>query len=191
MTTSSHEVTQLLILWGQGEPAAIQRLLPLVYRELHKLAKRYMGQQDPGHTLQTTALLHEAYLKLTGDSDRHWENRHHFLGVAAKAMRHVLVDHARAKHAGKRGGAVKIVPLDDGVAVATGRTAELVALDDALTALAALHPRQSQVVELRYFGGLTVDEAATILKVSPDTVMRDWSFAKAWLHSQIRRTTGG
>lgn len=160
--------------------------MPLVYRELHKLAKRYMGQQDPDNTLQTTALIHEAYLKLAADSARHWENSDHFFAVAAKAMRQVLVDHARAGQACKRGGSVPVLQLGDGVPVALQPATELIALDDALTALAKLHPRQSEAVELRYFGGLSVEEAGKILNVSQDTVIRDLRFAKAWLKRELQ-----
>jgi RNA polymerase sigma factor (TIGR02999 family) len=185
MTLSQHRVTQLLHEWGHGNQTALEQLMPLVYAELHKMARRHMQQQNPGHTLQTTALIHEAYLRLAGDSVKDWKNRDHFFGVAAKAMRHVLVDHARAKHAAKRGGAVRAVPLDEGVGTAGERMAGLIALDEALTDLAKLHPRQSQVIELRFFGGLSVDETAEILKVSPETVMLDWRAAKAWLQREL------
>ena len=161
--------------------------MPLVYAELHKLAKRYMGQQDQGHTLQTTAVIHEAYLKLAGDS-RHCENRYHFLAVAAKAMRQVLVDHARAAHAGKRGGPGCVLQLDDDVVVSPEHSATLIALDDALSAFAKLYPRQSEAVELRYFGGLSVEESAKALKISPDTVIRDLRFAKAWLNREVQHS---
>ena len=187
-TLSQHRVTQLLHEWGKGDPAALEQLMPLVYAELHKMARRHMQQQNPGHTLQTTALIHEAYLRLAGDSDKQWKSRAHFFGVAAKAMRHVLVDHARAKHAEKRGGALRPVPLDEGVGTSAERLAGLIALDDALSDLAKLHPRQSEVIELRFFGGLSVDETAGILKVSPETVMLDWRSAKAWLQREMDGT---
>jgi RNA polymerase sigma-70 factor, ECF subfamily len=188
MTLSPHRVTQLLYEWGNGNQAALEQLMPLVYAELHKMARRHMQQQNPGHTLQTTALIHEAYLRLAGDSAKHLKNRAHFFGVAAKAMRHVLVDHARAKHAGKRGGAMRVVPLDERVGTSGERMAGLIALDEALTDLAKLHPRQSEVIELRFFGGLSVDETAEILRVSPETVMLDWRAAKAWLHRELDGT---
>src|ERR1700681_586901 len=181
-------ITQLLIEWGNGNQAALEDLMPIVYPELHKMAKRYMNQQNPIHTLQTTALIHEAYLRLAGDAARQWQNRAHFFGVAAKAMRHVLVDHARTTHAAKRGGAVRALRLDEDIDTSGERMAQLIALDDALTDLAKLHPRQSEVIELRFFGGLSVEETADLLKVSPETVARDWRIAKAWLHGELNRT---
>jgi RNA polymerase sigma factor (TIGR02999 family) len=160
--------------------------MPLIYRELHKLAKHQMTRQEPGHTLQTTAVIHEAYLRLGGSSsDKDWENRAHFFGVAAKAMRHVLVDYARTRRAAKRGGDVRIEQLDDGADVGEARSAEMIALDDALTSLAGQYPRQAEVIELRYFGGLSVEETARMLKLSPETVARDWRFAKAFLRSEL------
>ena len=159
--------------------------MPLIYAELHKRARRHMQRQNPSHTLQTTALIHEAYLKLAGDSRKQWENRAQFYGVAAKAMRHVLVDPARARQAAKRGGGWQAVPLDEGIAVSDERLAGLIALDEALSRLSELHPRQSEVIELRFFGGLGVEETATTLHVSPETVMLDWRAAKAWLHKEL------
>lgn len=152
------------------------------------MAGRYMCRQHSGHTLQTTALIHEAYLRLAGDSAKRWENRAHFFAVAAKSMRHVLVDHARAHQTDKRGGEKHALPLDEAIVVSGDRMAEIVALHDALTDLAKLNPRQSQVVELKYFGGLSVEEMAQTLKVSPQTVMRDWRAAKAWLYLHSSRT---
>lgn len=152
------------------------------------MARRYMGQQPTGHTLQTTALIHEAYLRLVGREEKHWENRAHFFGVAAQAMRHILVDYARARGAAKRGGAARTVSLEEASVVSDERAAELVALDDALAELARLAPRQSRVVELRYFGGLSVTETAEVLKISPDTVTRDWNQAKAWLYRALSRS---
>ena len=190
MASTPQQVTQLLAEWGNGNQAALDRLMPIVYAELHKMAKRHMNQQRPGHTLQTTALVHEAFFKLVGESGKQWENRAHFFGVAAQAMRHVLVDYARSAHAQKRGGAQRPVALDDAMTISTGRLAEVIALDDCLTALAKLHPRQSEVISLRYFGGLSVEETAQVLKVSPETVMRDWRAAKAWLHVQLSRAEG-
>jgi RNA polymerase sigma-70 factor (ECF subfamily) len=188
MTPTAQQVTQLLNEWGKGNQAALEELMPVVYAELHKMAKRYMDQQDPRHTLQTTALIHEAYLRLAGDSAKQWQNRAHFFGVAAKAMRHVLVDHARTTHAAKRGGAIRALRLDEGMDTTGERMGQLIALDDALSDLAKLHPRQGNVIELRFFGGLDVEETAEVLKVSPETVMRDWRIAKAWLHGELNRT---
>jgi RNA polymerase sigma-70 factor (ECF subfamily) len=187
LSASPHEITQLLTDWANGDKSALDQLMPLVYQELHKLAKRYMVQQDRGNTLQTTAVIHEAYMKLGGDSPKLWESRNHFFAVAAKAMRQVLVDHARAGQTYKRGGSVAVVQLDDDVAVALQPATELIALDDALTTLAKLHPRQGEAVELRYFGGLSLEELARILKVSEDTVIRDLRFAKAWLRRELQR----
>jgi RNA polymerase sigma factor (TIGR02999 family) len=188
MTPASHNITQLLNEWGNGDQAALGQLMPLVYAELGRMARRHMNRQHTGHTLQTTALIHEAYLRLAGESARQWDNRSHFFGVASKAMRSVLVDHARARHSAKRGGAVHPMTLDEGIHTSGERMAGLIALDDALTDLTKLHPRQSQVVELRFFAGLSVEETAVILKVSPDTVMRDWRAAKAWLESELNRS---
>jgi RNA polymerase sigma-70 factor (ECF subfamily) len=179
------EVTQLLVEWGKGNQAALEELMPLVYAELRRMAGRYMGMQTPGHTMQATALIHEAYIRLAGDSPKQWENRAHFFGAAAKAMRHVLVDYARAHQTKRRGGeGYRVVALDEAI-VCSKRLAEIVALDDASTDLSNLSPRQSQVVELRYFGGLNVEEAAEALKVSPGTVVRDWCAAKSWLYMQL------
>ena len=185
MTPAPQHITQLLNQWSNGDQAALDRLMPLVYAKLRRMARRHMNQQRPGHTLQTTALIHEAYMRLAGDSGKQWENRTHFFGVAAKAMRCVLVDHARSRRSGKRGGAVRPVTLDEGIHTSGERMAGLIALDDALTDLAKLHPRQCQVIELRFFAGLSVEETAAILKVSPDTVMRDWRAAKAWLEREL------
>ncbi|MBI1747837.1 MAG: sigma-70 family RNA polymerase sigma factor [Acidobacteria bacterium] len=181
------EVSQLLIDWSKGDRAALDKLMPLVYDELHRMAKRYMGHQLPGRTLQTTALIHEAYLRLVGQPGKHWQNRAHFFAVGAQAMRHVLVDYVRSRHYAKRGGGARAVSLDEAALVSGERAAELIALDEALTELAALHHRQSQVVELRFFGGLTVEEAAEVLKVSSETVNRDWRMAKAWLYRALRQ----
>ena len=185
MQPSPHQVTELLNDWGKGNRAALEQLMPLVYAELRKLARRHMQRQNPNHTLQTTALIHEAYLRLAGASRKHWENRAQFYGVAAKAMRHVLVDHARARQAAKRGGGWQAVPLDEGIAVSDERLAGLIALDEALSRLSKLHRRQGEVIELRFFGGLSVEETATILQVSSETVMLDWRAAKAWLHKEL------
>jgi len=176
----------LLVELRNGDRGAFDRLVPLVYRELHKLAKRYMAQQNAGHTLQTTALIHEAYLKLAGGLEKTWEDRTHFFAVAATAIRQVLVDHARAKHAAKRGGDVQVLRPDDALSIADSARDDLIALDDALHALARLNPRQSEVVELRYFAGLSVEETAAVLSISPETVMRDWSVAKAFLYREMK-----
>lgn len=159
--------------------------MPLVYGELHLMARRYMEQQPSGHTLQTTALIHETYLRLIGQREIRWENRAHFFGVAAKAMRHILVDYTRARQTAKRGGGVRAISSDEAAYVSEERAGELVALDDALEELAQLSPRQSQIVELRYFGGLSVAETAEALNISPDTVTRDWNQARAWLYRAL------
>jgi RNA polymerase sigma factor (TIGR02999 family) len=188
MPSTSHDVTQLLIEWGNGDPAALDHLMPLVYSELRQMARRYMARQNPGHTLQTTALINEAFVKLVGQPDKHFQNRAHFFGVAAQAMRHILVDYARSKQYAKRGGDAPKVSLDEALTVSEERAAELVALDDALNELAKVDPRKCHVVELRYFGGLSVEEAAEVLKVSAITVIRDWSMAKAWLHRELSKS---
>jgi len=188
---STQEVTQLLLAWSHGDQAALEQLTPLVYAELHRLAKRYLGGERRGHTLQTTALVNEAYLRLIDWKNVEWQNRAHFFGVSAQLMRRILVDFARSRHYAKRGGEAEQVSLAEASMVAQGRSAALVALDDALQALAALDPRQSQVVELRFFGGLSLEETAEVLKVSPATVRRDWSLAQAWLHRELNKTATG
>jgi RNA polymerase sigma factor (TIGR02999 family) len=187
MTQASQRVTELLVAFSKGDQAALDQLMPLVYDELHRMAKQYMRGQPRGLTLQTTALIHEAYLKLVDQPNKHWQNRAHFFAVAAQAMRHILVDYARSRHAAKRGGEVRLVSLNEAAIVSDERAAEVIAVDEALTELAKLHPRQSQVVELRFFGGLSVEETAHVLKVSPDTVGRDWRMAKAWLHQAMKK----
>lgn len=184
--SSSHSVSKLLDQWNRGDREALDRLMPLVYEELRKMARRYMNQQNPDATLQTTALIHEAYLRLVKQKDKQFENRAHFFGVAAQAMRHILVDYARARQSAKRGGRTRPISLEEAALVTQERAAELVAFDDALKELEKLSKRQSRVVELRYFGGLSVAETAAVLEVSPDTVMRDWGMAKAWLHHVLR-----
>jgi RNA polymerase sigma factor (TIGR02999 family) len=188
MEASSQSVSQLLQRWSDGDSEALDQLTPLVYAELRRMARRYMGQQPAGHTLQTTALVHEAYLRLVGREEKHWQNRAHFFGVAAQAMRHILVDYARARHTDKRGGQARAVSLEEASLVSEERVAELLALDDALEELARLSPRQCRTVELRYFGGLSVTETAEALGVSPDTVTRDWNQAKAWLYRALNRS---
>ncbi len=184
---SSHEITQLLVAWGDGDQAALEQLIPLVHRELHRLAKGYLHQERPGHILQTTALVNEAYLRLIDWKDVHWQNRAHFFGVAAQLMRRILVDCARTRHQDKRGGAACQVSLDEAVTVSVERLPELIALDEALEQLAVFDPRKSRMVELRFFGGLSEEETAEALKVSPRTVRREWSLARAWLYHELKR----
>ena len=181
------EVSQLLRAWNNGDQGALDRLMPLVYDELRRMAKRYLGRHQPGGTLQTTALIHEAYVRLAGQRPKRWHNRSHFFAVGAQAMRHILVDYARSRRSAKRGGGERALSLDEALLVTDERAAELVALDEALTELAALHPRQSRVVECRFFGGLTAEETAEVLQVSPDTILRDWRMAKAWLRQAVSR----
>ena len=187
MTPASQEVSQLLRAWSNGDQDALDKLMPLVYGELRRMAKRHMDRQSPGHTLQTTALIHEAFLRLVDQREAHWQNRAHFFAVAARAMRHILVDYARARHAAKRGGGAKVVSLDEAAVASDERAAEMVALDDALKSLAAVDRRKCQVVELKYFGGLSVEETAEVLKVSPETVARDWRLARTWLLRELSR----
>ncbi len=183
--SSAHSVSYLLEQWNSGNREALDELMPLIYDELRKMAKRYMSQQNPGHTLQTTALIHEAYLRMVKQKEKHFQNRAHFFGVAAQAMRHILVDYARARDTAKRGGGGRPISLEEAALVTQERAAELVSFDEALKQLEKLSQRQSRIVELRYFGGLSVEETATVLEVSPDTVMRDWSMAKTWLHRAL------
>jgi RNA polymerase sigma-70 factor (ECF subfamily) len=177
------ELTQLLIAWSQGDAAALEQLTPLVYAELRKLAHRYMNRERAGHTLQTTAVVHEAFLRLLGNPQENWQNRAHFYAISAQMMRRILVDYARANLRAKRGGQTTRVALEDIDAPVTepALDPDLIALDAALEKLAEVDPRRSRVVELRFFGGLSVEEAAHVLHVSPDTVVRDWRVAKAWL----------
>jgi len=182
----SHDVTHLLQAWSEGDQGALDQLMPLVYNELHRLAERYMAGERPGHTLQTTALVNEAYLRLVDVKQVSWQNRAHFFAVSAQFMRRILVEFARSRHALKRGAEAPPVSLDEAGEVSLERAADLVALDDALKALAAMDPRRSRVVELRYFGGLSVEETAEVLKVSANTVMHDWKLAKAWLLRELQ-----
>jgi RNA polymerase sigma factor (TIGR02999 family) len=186
MEQSAIQITELLQSWGRGNHAAAEKLIPLVYEELHRLAQRHMSDERPGHTLQTTALVNEAYVRLVDSSRTNWESRTHFFGVCAQVMRRILVDWARARKALKRGGAVHVLELDDALAAARRPGSDLVAVDEALNALAAIDPRKGQVVELRFFGGLSVKETAELLKVSEETVHRDWKFAKSWLRREVR-----
>jgi len=182
MPALPQEITQLLMNWSQGDKAALDQLVPLVYPELRRLAKRHMNREDPAHTLQTSALINEAYLKLVDQQDVEWQNRAHFFAVAAQVMRHILVDHARTRNYAKRGGGAPKLPLDEAAALTEQRAGELIALDDALRELAALDERKSQIIELRFFGGLSLEETAQVIKISPSTVQREWRAAKAWLH---------
>ena len=181
------EVSGLLRAWSDGDRAALDRLTPIVYDELRRLARRYMRGERPGHSLQTTALVNEAYMRLVDYKRMQWQNRAHFFAVSSQLMRRILVDHAR-RHNLKRGGDVPHISFEDTAEVGDDRAADLVALDDALDALARVDPRKVQVVEMRFFGGLSVEETAEVLKISPVTVMRDWSTAKAWLYREL---TGG
>lgn len=184
-TPASQEVTDLLLAWSQGDDSAFEKLIPLVYDELHRLAHYYMGGERAGHTLQTTALVNEAYLRLIDSSRVRWQSRAHFFAVSAQLMRRVLVDFVRSRNYQKRGGGAIQVSLERALEVSAERGRELIALDDALTALAASDERASRVVELRYFGGLSLEETAEVLKVSSETVRRDWNWAKVWLVREI------
>jgi RNA polymerase sigma factor (TIGR02999 family) len=183
------DITEWLTAWSQGDQTALEKLMPLVYSELHRMAKRYMERENPGHTLQTTAVIHEAYIRLANQREPRWENRAHFFGVAARIMRHLLVDYARARNRMKQGGDAQHISLNQAAIVSPEPAAELIALDDALNALAEIDERKSRVVELKYFGGLSVEEMAEVLKVSPGTVLRDWSIAKAWLYRALKGET--
>jgi RNA polymerase sigma factor (TIGR02999 family) len=184
-----NEITERLIAWGAGDRAALDQLLPIVYQELRRIAGNYLRQENPGHTLQPTALVHEAWLRLISQTRVNWRNRAQFFGVAAQLMRRILVDHAKTKHREKRGGDAVKLSLDDVINLSRERAADLLSLDDALGELGRIDGRKSRVVELRYFGGFSVEETAQILGVSPETVMRDWKLAKAWLYQQIKRET--
>jgi RNA polymerase sigma factor (TIGR02999 family) len=185
---SPHEVTQLLQSWSDGDQAALDKLVPLVHQELHRLATHYMSGERPGHTLQTTDLVNEAYIRLVEWKHVRWQNRAHFFGVAAQIMRRILVDFARSRNYAKRGGEGRRVSLAEAAVVPADRGADFIALDDALESLATIDARKSRIIELRFFGGLSVEETAEVLKISPRTVMRDWSLAQAWL---FRELSGG
>ena len=187
---SSFEVTQLLKAWGRGDEGALRQLIPLVQQELHRLAHRYMSREKPDHTLQTTALVNEVYLRLVDIKQVSWQDRAHFFAIMARMMRRVLTDFARSRNYQKRGGAPLYVSFDEALAVSEEKDAEIVAVDEALSALAAVDARKGQVVELRFFGGLSVEETAEVLKVSPETVKRDWRFAKSWLHRALSGEKG-
>jgi RNA polymerase sigma factor (TIGR02999 family) len=184
-SSPTHEVTQLLVAWSNGDKAALDRLMPLVHTELRRLARHYMSRERPGHTLQTSALVNEAYLRLVDQEEMRWENRAHFFGIAARLMRQVLVEHARGRRAAKRGGGQYRLSLSKVDRVASRPDVNLLALDEALGRLEALDPQKSRIVELRYFGGLGIEETAEVIGVSPATVKRDWSMARAWLRSEI------
>ena len=184
--TSDADITALLVDWNNGDKSAMERLLPLVERELHRLAHSYMRREDPNHTLQTTALINETYLRLVDQRKVQWQNRAHFFGIAAQIMRRILLNYARDQNRLKRGGRVIHVSLSEAMVMPAEKDRELIALNDALTRLEAIDERKSKVVELRYFGGLTVEEVAEVLKISTITVMRDWAFAKAWLSREMQ-----
>lgn len=185
MSAPLESPTELLRAWGGGEASAFDRLVPLIHGELRQLARRYMRRERADHTLQTTALVNEAYLRMIGAGQVDWQSRAHFFAIAARVMRRILVDSARRRGAPQRGGAVSHVPLDEALIPATARQPDLVELDDALQKLESVYPRKSRVVELRYFGGMKLEEAAAVLGVSRDTVKRDWRFAKMWLLREL------
>jgi len=179
------ETTRLLRAWASGDQSALEHLTPRVYDELRRIAGRFMQDERPGSTIQTTALVHEAYLKLVDVTNVDWQHRAHFFAISAQIMRHILLDQARRRVAAKRGGAAPRLNLDEAPDVGSSRAREVIALDDALTALAKINPRQARVIELRFFAGLSVEETAEVSKVSPDTVMRDWRLARAWLLAEL------
>ncbi len=185
-TPAPEDFTQLLLAWSQGEEPAFEKLVPFVYQELHRLAHRYMKGERPDHPLQTTALVNEAYLRLVDTKKVRWQNRAHFFAVSAQMMRRILVDFARSRRSLKRGAAAQQVTLDEPLLMSPEQGQDVVALDEALKALAGVDSRKSQVVELRFFGGLTVEETAEVLKVSSDTVLRDWRLAKVWLLRELK-----
>jgi RNA polymerase sigma-70 factor, ECF subfamily len=185
MNRTPHEVTQLLVAWGDGDQSALDKLMPLVYDELHRMAHRYMAQERAEHTLQTSALVNEAYVRLIDQKNVRWQNRAQFFGIAATSMRRILVGYARRRKRAKRGDGAIQISLDEAAILSNERASEMVAIDEALESLAAVDPRKSQIVELRFFGGLSIDETAEVLHVSPGTVMRDWTLAKAWLRQEI------
>jgi RNA polymerase sigma-70 factor (ECF subfamily) len=185
-----HEITQLLAEWSEGNQAALDQLYPLVYNELRRLAHGYLRRERKGHTLQTTALINEAYLRLVDQKHVHWANRSHFFGISAQIMRRILIDHARRYDYAKRGGGAQRISLDEAAVVAKQRGRTLLLLDEALKSLAKIDPRRSQVVELRYFGGLNNEEIAGVLKISENTVTRDWNMARAWLYQELSGSVG-
>jgi len=186
MGAASEGITQLLINWRDGDKAALDQLMPLVYEELRRLARGFMGRERNNHTLQTSALINEAFLKLVDQDETNWQNRAHFFAVSAQIMRHILIDHARSYGYEKRGAGAQRLGLDDVKVFSEERAGELVALDEALTELATVDPRKSRLVELRFFGGLNIDETAEVMELSPTTVQREWRAAKAWLQRFIK-----
>lgn len=185
MAANPREITELLVSWSNGSPTAFEDLVTLIYPELRRLARRHMRQEDPAHTLQTSALINEAYLRLVNQRDVAWQDRAHFFAVAAQVMRRILIDHARRHQAAKRGAGAQLVTLGEMEAVSRERAAEFVALDEALVKLAEIDERKSRIVELRFFGGLTAQEAADVLKLSPITIKREWRSARAWLQREL------
>lgn len=185
MTSSSISVSQLLVAWSRGDEAALEQLTPLVYDELHRMARRYMRRENPGHTLQTSALVNEAYLRLVDQRNVSWQNRSHFFGIASQLMRRILVDHARSHARQKRGGNAERLSLDASTILTKERGADLLAIDEALSKLAELDPQKSRIVEMKFFGGLTNDEVAECLNVSSRTIEREWRKSKAWLKAEL------
>lgn len=181
----NHQVTELLRQWSEGDEKALDELMPAIYAELHQLAHKHIRREEPGQILQTSALINEAYLRLAEHRKIPWQNRQHFFGIAARLMRQILVDEARKRKSDKRGGNAIRIPFDEAINVVEQQAANVVALDDALTRLQSIDSRQSEIVVLRFFGGLSIEETADVLKVSPGTVMRDWTFARAWLRNEI------
>ena len=188
MAIAPDNVTLLLRKWGAGDERALEQLTPLVYDELHRLAHQHMRREKAGHILQTSALINEAYLRLADQAHTAWQDRAHFFGIAARLMRQILVDEARKRNSAKRGGSLIQVPLDDASPLVQEQAGNVIALDEALQNLQAIDARQSNIVELRFFGGLSIEETADVLKVSPGTVMREWTFARAWLKSQMKHS---
>lgn len=184
-STSRNDVTELLTAWSNGNQAARDQLMSVVYDELHRLARRYMRRESPDHTLQTSALLNEAFLRLVDQKNVHWQNRAHFFGIAAQMMRRILVDYARGRNYEKRGGGARALSLDEALIVSDARNEEVVNVHEALERLTEFDARKGQIVELRFFGGLSIEETAEVLGVSPGTVMRDWTLAKAWLRREL------
>lgn len=192
MEPASGEVTRLLVELSNGNPAADAKLIPLVYDHLHRLAASYMKGERPDHTLQPTGLVHEAYLRLVSQDNKEWRDRTHFFGIAARLMRQILVEHARARHAAKRGGSTLVfVSVENEADVSSARSRDVIELDDALQCLERIDPQQAHIVELRFFGGLTVEETAEVLRISPRTVKRDWAVARAWLHGELSTRSVG
>jgi RNA polymerase sigma factor (TIGR02999 family) len=185
---SREGVTELLAAWSEGDQSAFEKLLPLAERELHRIAHRYMSREQPGHTLQTTALVNEAYMRLVDQTRTKWRNRAHFFAIAAQIMRRILVNHARDRAAGKRGGGAQEIHFDEVAAISDQRAHELLAVDEALHSLTSLDKRKGQIVELRYFGGLSVEEVADVLNLHPDTITREWRRAKAFLRRELQKS---